>query len=172
MAALAREKGVRTMVGIQARSSPIYLRLKELIDEGYVGDLLAAKVSWMATELTSPAFKVESDKAWRSQREGGANALTIAFGHVIDPFCAAVGEFTELAAIAATQVKTWNVTDTGDTIEATAPDNILVSGRTTSGTPSSRRRSRGCPGTTTVATTGPRSTAPGAACASRPLRRA
>ena len=50
MAALAREKGVRTMVGIQARSSPIYLRLKELIDEGYVGDLLAAKVSWMANE--------------------------------------------------------------------------------------------------------------------------
>ena len=68
MAALAREKGVRTMVGIQARSSPIYARLKELIDEGYVGDLLAAKVSWMATRLTSPAFKSSPT------RRGGASA--------------------------------------------------------------------------------------------------
>ncbi len=133
MADLARSKGVQTMVGIQARSSPIYLLLKELIDDGRIGDLLAARVSWMANELTSPAFNMESEKAWRGQREGGANALTIAFGHVIDPFCAAVGEFTELSAIAATQVKQWTLTDTGETIDVTAPDNILVAGRVESG---------------------------------------
>ena len=133
MADLAREKGVRTMVGIQARSSPIYARLKELVDEGYVGDLLAGRVSWIANEITSPAFNIESDKAWRARREGGANTLTIAFGHVIDPFCAAVGEFTELSAMAATQVKTWTLTDTGETVEATAPDNILITGRVGNG---------------------------------------
>lgn len=133
MADLSRQKGVRTMVGIQAGSSPTYLRLKELIEEGYVGDVLACKVSWMASEQTSPAFNRTSDSAWRGQREGGANTLTIAFGHVIDPFCAAVGQFTEIAAVASTQVKQWNLTDTGETIDVTAPDNILVSGRVTSG---------------------------------------
>jgi predicted dehydrogenase len=133
MAELAQAKDVRTMVGIQARSSPTYIRLKELVDKGYVGDVLAAKVSWMASEQTSPAFNTTSESAWRGQREGGANTLTIGFGHVIDPFCAALGEFTELAAIASTQVKQWNLTDTGGTIDVTAPDNILVSGRVTSG---------------------------------------
>jgi len=133
MAALARAKGVKTMVGIQASSSPTYIHLKELIQDGYVGDLLAAKVSWMASQVTSPAFTTVSNLAWRAKREGGANTLTIGFGHVIDPFCAAVGEFTELTAIASTQVKHWTVTDTGETIEATAPDNILVSGKVTSG---------------------------------------
>ena len=133
MAALAREKDVRTMVGIQARSSPTYIHLQELIQDGYVGDVLAAKISWMASQVTSPAFTTVSDLAWRAKREGGADTLTIAFGHVIEPFCAAVGEFTELTAITSTQVKHWTVTDTGETIEATAPDNVLVSGRVTSG---------------------------------------
>ena len=41
MADLAREKGVKTMVGLQERRAPLYLRLKELVDEGYFGEVLS-----------------------------------------------------------------------------------------------------------------------------------
>ena len=45
MADLARRKGVHTMVGLQGRASPVYLRLKELVDEGYVGEVLSCRLT-------------------------------------------------------------------------------------------------------------------------------
>ncbi len=40
MADLARAQGVRTLIGLQGRCSPAILRLKELVEEGYVGEVL------------------------------------------------------------------------------------------------------------------------------------
>src|SRR5947199_336562 len=37
LAALARQKNVRTMAGLQRRASPAYLYMRELIQQGYVG---------------------------------------------------------------------------------------------------------------------------------------
>src|ERR671917_2634517 len=41
LAALARAKGVRTVVGLQARVDPALLYMKELIKAGYVGEVLS-----------------------------------------------------------------------------------------------------------------------------------
>src|ERR1044071_3189760 len=38
LAALAREKGVITAVGLQSRVSPTLMQVKELLESGYVGD--------------------------------------------------------------------------------------------------------------------------------------
>src|SRR5438093_2655844 len=45
LAALARSKGVQTVVGLQARVSPALLYLKEQLEAGYVGEVLACHVS-------------------------------------------------------------------------------------------------------------------------------
>ena len=42
LAAAAKSRDVKTMVGLQSRCHPGYLRLKELIDEGYVGEGVSA----------------------------------------------------------------------------------------------------------------------------------
>ncbi|MEC8858268.1 MAG: Gfo/Idh/MocA family oxidoreductase, partial [Chloroflexota bacterium] len=47
LAALAREKGVQTAVGLQSRVSPALLYIKDLIEDGYVGEVLSCHVTTM-----------------------------------------------------------------------------------------------------------------------------
>ena len=45
MAALAKSKGVRTMIALQANCDPTLLRLQELVEEGYAGEVLACNMT-------------------------------------------------------------------------------------------------------------------------------
>ena len=125
MAALAKAKGVHTRVGLQTRASPTFLRIKELVEEGYVGEVLACHM----THIAGGGFQGPSDQLWHYDRKLGRNTLTVAFGHAIDIFCHCLGDFSELSAVVSTQVKQWYQTDTQRAVDVTAPDNILVSGR-------------------------------------------
>jgi len=49
LAALARKKNLRTMVGLQRRASRAYLYMRELIQEGYVGQVLAVNMTLMGS---------------------------------------------------------------------------------------------------------------------------
>ena len=124
MAALADAKGVHTMVGLQARCSPVFLRLRELIEEGYVGRVLSCRM----TQFGSGVLARASDRTWQRDVTLGANTLTIAFGHVVDSLCMCLGEFREVSAVTGTQVPQWMDTDTGRMVDVTSPDNVLVSG--------------------------------------------
>ena len=97
LAALARQKNVRTMAGLQRRASPAYLYMRELIQQGYVGQVLSVNMTLMNSGvLTRP-----SDRTWQRDATLGANTLTITFGHVLDAMCMVVGELTEVSAIVA-----------------------------------------------------------------------
>ena len=129
MAALARSKGVHTMVGLQARGDPALLRLQELLAEGYVGEVLACHLTMFLPGLLQRGL----DRAWMAEREKGGHTLSIATGHAIDVLCFCVGEFKEVSALVATQVPVWETSEPGKTIEVTSPDNVLVSGVLTNG---------------------------------------
>ena len=129
MADLARKKQVRTMVGLQARCSPAVLRLKELVDEGYVGEVLSCHME----HLGPASFSRTSDRTWQRDETLGATTLTIAFGHAIDAMCACLGEFKELSAVVSTRVPQWHETDTASVVDVTAPDNVLLSGTLSNG---------------------------------------
>ena len=129
MAGLARSKGVRTMVGLQARCSPAYLAMKDLIEEGYVGEVLSCRM----TQFGSGVLIRTSDRTWQRDMTLGANTLTIAFGHTIDALCMCLGEFKEVSALVSTQVPQWYETDTQRSVEVTSPDNILITGTLESG---------------------------------------
>lgn len=124
MADLAKLKGVRTMVGLQARCSPLFLTLKDLISNGYVGEVLSCQL----TQFGSGVLSRTSDRTWQGDVKQGANTLTISFGHVIDSMCMCVGEFNNLSAVMDTRVRQWLETDTCQTVDVTSPDNVLVSG--------------------------------------------
>jgi predicted dehydrogenase len=129
LAALARKKNVRTMVGLQRRASPAYLYMRELIQQGYVGQVLAVNMMLMGSGvLTRP-----SDRTWQRDVTLGANTLTITFGHVFDAMCMVVGELTEVSAIVSTQVPQWFETDTKKYVDVTSPDNVIIQGRLESG---------------------------------------
>ena len=124
MASLAQAKGVRHMVGLQARSDPALLRLQELLAEQYVGEVLACNMTMFLPGLLQRGM----DRAWMADRNNGANTLTIATGHAIDVLCFCVGEFRELSARSAVQVPVWETPESSNTVAVTAPDNVLVSG--------------------------------------------
>ena len=129
MAELARSKGVRTLVGLQGRCSPVFLTLKELVEEGYAGEVLAVNMS----SFGSGVIERTSGRTWQGDVRLGATTLTISFGHVIDSLCMCLGEFAEVKAVVKTQVARWRESDTGRTVDVTSPDNVLVSGSLKSG---------------------------------------
>ena len=129
LAALARAKGVQTVVGLQSRVSPALLYVRELIENGYVGEVLSCHV----TTMRGGAVERSSGDTWQRDASQGANTLTIANGHVIDALRFVAGNFTRVACMVSTQVKQWYETDTQQFVEVTSPDNVRVSGQLESG---------------------------------------
>jgi predicted dehydrogenase len=125
LAALARKKNVQTMVGLQRRCSPAYMYLRELVKDGYVGQVLSVHMTHMGSGvLTRPA-----DRTWQGDVTLGANTLTISFGHSMDALCMVAGELTEVSALVSTQVPQWFESDTKRYVDVTSPDNVLLDGR-------------------------------------------
>ena len=129
LAALARKKGLKTMVGLQRQASPAYMYMRELIKEGYVGQMLAVNL----TMFNSGALTRTSDRTWQRDIKLGANPFTITFGHAIDAALMVVGELAEVSANISTQVPQWFETDTKKFVDTNAPDNIMVHGRLENG---------------------------------------
>ena len=129
LAALARAKGVQTAVGLQSRVSPALLYMKELIETGYVGEVLSCHADCMR----DGALERPAARTWQRDVTLGANPLTIANGHVIDALRFVVGNFARVSCMVTTQSKQWYQTDTKKMVDVTSPDNILVSGKLASG---------------------------------------
>ncbi|MDA1228977.1 MAG: Gfo/Idh/MocA family oxidoreductase [Chloroflexi bacterium] len=129
LATLARAKGVQTAVGLQSRVSPALLYIKELIDTGYVGDVMSCNV----TTFRGGALQRPSGHTWQRDISLGANTLTIANGHVIDALRFVAGNFTRVACMVTTQAPQWYETDTQQFVEVTSPDNVRVCGQLESG---------------------------------------
>ena len=129
LAALARKRKLHTMVGLQRRASPAYLHMRELLRDGYVGEILAVNM----TLMNSGVLTRTSDRTWQRDAKLGANPFTITFGHVFDAMCMVVGELAEVSAVVSTQTRQWFETDTKKHVDTTAPDNIMIQGRLENG---------------------------------------
>jgi predicted dehydrogenase len=129
MANLAAKRSLRTAVGLQARSDPTLMYARELVQQGHIGEVLAANLS----NISQAVVNRGAGRIWQGDRRNGANTLTIAGGHAIDALCYVLGEFEEVSARLATKITEWNNTDTGEKMQVDSPDWISVSGRLTSG---------------------------------------
>ncbi len=129
LTALARARGVLTACGLQSRVSPALFYIKELIESGYVGEVLACHV----TTMRDGTLERPSSRTWQRDASLGANTLTIANGHVIDALRFVAGNFARVACMVTTQAKQWYETDTKKMVDVTSPDNVLVSGQLVSG---------------------------------------
>lgn len=129
LAALARQQGVQAFVGLQARVAPAVLYLKELVDSGYVGEVLSCQMRLMRDGV----LQRTSDRTWQRDVTLGATTLTIATGHSLDALRFVVGDVRHVATVVSTQVPQWQEVDTQQMVDVTAPDNILISGQLASG---------------------------------------
>lgn len=125
MAALARKQGVRGFVGLQARASPAVAYVRDLVAEGYIGDLLsttlvASGMAWGGA--------IDSANAYVNDHRNGASLLTIPFGHAVDALCWCLGDIDALSATMATRRPRIQVVDSGETLDRTVADELAVSG--------------------------------------------
>jgi predicted dehydrogenase len=125
MAAMARRDGVRTAVGLQSRSSPTIRYVRDLVRDGFVGEVLSTTLVGSAGTMgaTDPEHLV-----YLNDHANGANVLTIPFGHAIDALCWVLGEFGEVSATLMTRRGTYTVTETGETRTRDIADQVLVTG--------------------------------------------
>src|SRR4051812_25339108 len=72
MAALAAERGLRTVVGMQARQAPAIEFVQELLREGYVGDILSTTMIGVSV----PGDVVIQPNVYMLDENNGANLLT------------------------------------------------------------------------------------------------
>jgi predicted dehydrogenase len=122
LAALARAKGVQTATGLQSRVAPEMRYMKELIETGYVGEVLACHV----TTMRPGPLERPMSRTWNGDASLGANPLTIQAAHVIDALRFVVGDFSQILSMVTTQARQWYATDTRKMVDVTSPDNVLL----------------------------------------------
>src|SRR5258707_1083298 len=129
MAALAAGQGARTAVGLQARQAPAIDFARELLSDGYVGEVLSTTM----VGLSVPGGVVGQPNAYMLDKANGANLLTIAVGHSVDTLNHVLGEFADLSAVSDLRRPLISIEETGEQIAKTAADQIAVIGTLTSG---------------------------------------
>src|SRR3954453_8567767 len=125
LAALAKEKGALAVAGLQARSAPAVAYVRDLIQQGYVGEVLSTTLvgSGMGWGPTVPAYN-----AYLNDKSNGATMLSIALGHAADALCHCLGEIRELSATMTARRTTVTIAETGEREPVTAEDQICVTG--------------------------------------------
>src|SRR5205809_2181905 len=122
MAALASRQGVRTVVGLQARQAPAIEFVRELLSDGYVGEVLSTTM----VGLSIPGDAVGQPNAYMLDKTNGANLLTIAVGHSLDLLNHVLGEFADLSALSDLRRPRITIEDTEEQVVKTAADQIAV----------------------------------------------
>jgi len=125
LAALAKKKGVLAVAGMQARAAPPVAYVRDLIEQGYVGEVLSTTLigSGMGWGPT-----VEPYNVYMNDKKNGATMLAIAVGHAADALCYCLGEVQELSATMTMRRKSFTIAKTGESKPMTAEDQVTVTG--------------------------------------------
>ncbi|KAF8846918.1 NAD-binding Rossmann fold oxidoreductase family protein [Acephala macrosclerotiorum] len=136
---LKEENGVKNaVVGLQDRQEPIVHKIKELIKEGKIGDVLSS--TWTG-QVGNVGPMLPLDHAYFADREVGGNIVTIQFGHAVDyvQFVLGYGFESGPKTLLANRRKTVQIVDgEGKVLETknkTSDDTIFLSGTLTTGIP-------------------------------------
>src|SRR5438045_2564448 len=125
LAALAKKQGVLAVAGLQARSAPSVAYVRDLITQGYVGEVLSTTLigSGMGWGPT-----VEPFNTYLNDKKIGATMLSIAVGHTADALCYCLGEVREPSATMTVRRKSFTIAGTDESKPMTVDDQVSVSG--------------------------------------------
>lgn len=125
---IAEEKGVHHTVGLQSRVNPAIMYVKDLLSDGFVGEIQSVNVNYTLSNYYTVDNIINKHHVYLLDVNNGADILSVATGHMLDGISFMIGEFLELSSILETQIKERKVVETGEIIASTAYDNIAVSG--------------------------------------------
>ena len=117
LADMAQASGVHHIVGLQGYQAPGALFVRELIENGDIGQPLTVSV----VAAGGPAGRrIPQANVYATDVAAGATVLSISTGHILATLARAVGEFRQLSAVVALINKETTVIETGQTVPVTA----------------------------------------------------
>ncbi|MER8417710.1 Gfo/Idh/MocA family oxidoreductase [Mesorhizobium sp. M0166] len=131
MNSLAAEKGVSAMIGLQTRANPTVRYMRDLIKEGYLGEVLSASIigsgiTW--GEELEEAFRYTLDPST------GASMLHVPFAHTIDALLFALNEsFLSVSGTLVSRRPTIRMMESKEVVPLDVADQIAFTGQLTSG---------------------------------------
>ncbi|NGZ83664.1 Gfo/Idh/MocA family protein [Duganella aceris] len=123
--ALAEKAGVRHVVGLQRRLGPDYRYVRDLLRDGYIGELRSVRMHvsveyFQALRKAALYFTVP--------KENYSGLLHIYGGHFFDAVFTMLGHPTSIGALAVNQFKEVTLIETGETLPHTMADQVVVNG--------------------------------------------
>ncbi|MFY9934241.1 MAG: Gfo/Idh/MocA family oxidoreductase [Streptosporangiaceae bacterium] len=144
LAELAQASGVRHIVGLQGYQAPGALYVRELIENGAIGQPLTVSV----VSAGGPAGRrIPQANVYATDVKAGATVLSISGGHILATLARAVGEFRQVSGVVALVSKETTVIETGQVVPVTAPDQVVLAGRLQGGAAASVAVQGGSAGT-------------------------
>jgi predicted dehydrogenase len=131
LARLADEYDVPAIVGLQIRVNPVMNYLRDLVADGYVGEVLSTTVIGSAGG-TWGAYS-DPNRRYLLDPANGATLLTVPFSHALDGLAWVLGEPQRLHIEHTVRRHSVNEAETGQRLAMTSPDQVVASGRLTGG---------------------------------------
>lgn len=126
LADAADAQGVRTAIGLQTRFSPAVAHALKVIAAGGIG-----QVNSITTHITRTKGNGAIIPGWMAYTldlSAGAGPLEIDGGHTLDVLRFLTGPLTLRPAVTALANPRYTIAETGEVIEATNPDQYVISG--------------------------------------------
>jgi predicted dehydrogenase len=123
---LAEKAGVRTIVGLQRRLNPGYRDVRDLLDQGEIGEVrsvrLHVSVEYLQRERPASLYYTIPEANFSS-------LLSIYGDHFLDAlFSTMVGYPQSLSALTVNQFKEITLVETCETLPHTSPDQVVLAG--------------------------------------------
>ncbi|WP_421612131.1 Gfo/Idh/MocA family protein [Agrobacterium tumefaciens] len=127
LAGVARERRLRTVIGLQGGLHPPIRYLRDLVRQGVIGMPLSTSVrahlnDEMWVGRYDPPFE------YMARAENGATLQSIMLGHALQPLAHVLGSFESLSAVVANQRGDGVRLSDGTSLVKDAPDEIIVAG--------------------------------------------
>ncbi|MES3100551.1 Gfo/Idh/MocA family protein [Sphingomonas faeni] len=126
LADAAKRAGVRNLVGLQRRLAPHNRFIKDLLADGYVGEIRSVRM-----HVSVSGFGAERGQAlaWTIPAENFSSVISIYAGHFLDMLFDATGWPTSISALALNQFPVVTLSETGQSLPTTSPDELVMIGR-------------------------------------------
>jgi predicted dehydrogenase len=123
--ALAEAKGVRHIVGLQRRLGPSARYTRDLVKQGYVGQIRSAR---MTVSVDAFVPTISGKHAWAFPAANFSHVLSIYGGHFMDVLFRSVGFPKKLTAVVENHFPFFIVEETGEKVPTTNPNEVMVIG--------------------------------------------
>ncbi|MVV49346.1 gfo/Idh/MocA family oxidoreductase [Pseudomonas sp. PB120] len=122
---LANDAGVRHIVGLQRRHAPHNRYLQDLLQQGYVGKLRSVRL-----HVSMNYFQALRPNAlrWTAPEENFSSVIAIYAGHFLDMLFTATGWPRSVSGLLVNQFPKVTIKETGEVLDSSAPDQLVLSG--------------------------------------------